>query len=320
MTRIQTYQHGIFPRSEALVAATRDLERGRTTAEAVEERVRQDVRELLDVQREAGLDCFSDGLLRWQDIFRPLVEATDGLRPGPLVRWLDNNAFFRAPQVDGPLAPAPALPPAFADLDLVPQPRVVTLPSPYLFSRVAQTEGDRNRLMHEFAVSVLRPLAQALVAEHAYHVVHLQEPWLACFGIEAGDWRALERALDAFRDGLPATVVLHLPFGDAAPWADRLRELPVDAVGVDFVETDLAALGRGWRVGVLAGCLDGRRSLVEPVEPTTEFVEQVMETLDPPALYLSSATDLDLLPRDLAIEKIRTLGECARGLQEVVRA
>src|SRR5215470_6067038 len=149
MTRIQTYQHGIFPRSEALVAATRDLERGRTSADVVEERIRQDVRELVEIQREAGLDCFSDGLLRWQDIFRPVVEATDGLRPGALVRWLDNNAFFRAPQVDGPLAPAPGLPPVFADLDLTPEPRVATLPSPYLFSRAAQTDADRDGLMHE---------------------------------------------------------------------------------------------------------------------------------------------------------------------------
>ena len=35
MTHVAAYVHGIYPRSEELVAATRDLDRGRTTAEAV---------------------------------------------------------------------------------------------------------------------------------------------------------------------------------------------------------------------------------------------------------------------------------------------
>jgi 5-methyltetrahydropteroyltriglutamate--homocysteine methyltransferase len=91
---------GIYPRSEELVQKTRDLDRGRTTAEEVEQQVAKDFEELERVQDEAGLDLLADGMLTWQDLFRPLVEATAGLAARPLVRFLDTNTFYRGVLVD----------------------------------------------------------------------------------------------------------------------------------------------------------------------------------------------------------------------------
>ena len=76
---MQAFVPGIYPRSEELVQATRDLDRGRTTQEAVDAQVDRDLEQLVAVQQDAGLDLLSDGMLRWQDLFRPLVEAADGL-------------------------------------------------------------------------------------------------------------------------------------------------------------------------------------------------------------------------------------------------
>ena len=100
---VKAYQHGVFPRSEDVVAATRGMERGRTSQDEVDGTLLADRAEFITAQREAGLDFFSDGMLRWQDIFRPLVESTDGLDAHSLVRWFDNNSFFRAPEVAGEL-------------------------------------------------------------------------------------------------------------------------------------------------------------------------------------------------------------------------
>ncbi len=81
MPEIRAYAPGIYARSEKLVQATRDLDRGRTAEEAVEEQRLADVRAFVETQREAGLDYFSDGLLNWQNIFRPFDESAEGLRP-----------------------------------------------------------------------------------------------------------------------------------------------------------------------------------------------------------------------------------------------
>src|SRR5881398_1488620 len=95
---MQAFAPGIYPRSEPLVQATRDLDRGRTTPEAVDEQVERDLAELVAAQQAAGLDLLADGMLRWQDHFRPLLEAADGLETGALTRFLDTNSFYRAPK------------------------------------------------------------------------------------------------------------------------------------------------------------------------------------------------------------------------------
>lgn len=316
--QISAYQHGIYPRSETVVAATRDLERNRTSAEEVERRFQEDEEAFVRVQREARLDYFSDGLLRWQDLFRPLVDSSPSMRAQKLVRWFDNNSFFRAPEV-GDLHSAGGIAPAvFALNGELPQPRVATLPSPYLFSRAAQaTETGRDALMLDLARNVLAPVAGDL-AGSGYRVVHLQEPWLPFFGIEEGAWAPFEDALRAIKDEIAgrAALVLHLYFGDVGVHAERLRRLPVDAVGFDFVETDLESLGRDWEIGVLAGCLDGRRSLVESVEGTVAFARSVAEAMNPPTLYLSSTSDLELLPQEAARRKVLRLGEVIRRLRD----
>lgn len=123
---VAAYQHGIYPRSERVVQATRDIERGRTTQEQVDQAFDSDSEEFLDLQRRAGLDFLSDGLLRWQDLFRPLVEGSEGMEAQVLVRWFDNNSFFRAPDLRG-TPKLTGLPPWVLQ-DGIPEPRVSTLP------------------------------------------------------------------------------------------------------------------------------------------------------------------------------------------------
>ncbi len=63
MPEIKAYAPGIYARSEALVQATRDLDRGRTAEEAVEEQRLADVRAFVEIQREAGLDSLKSSLI-----------------------------------------------------------------------------------------------------------------------------------------------------------------------------------------------------------------------------------------------------------------
>jgi 5-methyltetrahydropteroyltriglutamate--homocysteine methyltransferase len=314
---VRAYQHGIYPRSEGVVAATRGLERGRVSQDEVDAAFDQDRADFVAAQREAGLDVFSDGLLRWQDIFRPLVESANGLEARTLVRWFDNNSFFRAPEPSGDLSLAAEVPAIYGRSEDVPSPRVATLPSPFMFSRAAQTTGDRDALMTDVSRELLGPVAAALAAQ-GYEVIHLQEPWLTYFGIEADSWDDFEKALTDLRSALPegTTLVLHTYFGDPAAHIDRLRHLPVDAVGVDLVETDASELGSGWECAILAGCLDGRSSLVEPADPVVAMVRDLVERTGAPSLLVSSSCDLELLPRDLARSKVLRLGEIAARLNE----
>jgi 5-methyltetrahydropteroyltriglutamate--homocysteine methyltransferase len=313
--QLEAYQHGIYPRSERLVAATRDLDRGRTDRTSVDGEFRRDLDRFVESQHEAGLDYLSDGMLRWQDLFRPFVDASEGMSPGPLTRWFDTNSFFRAPVVTGP----PAIDPAavtFEDLGGGPG-RVVSLPSPFAFSRAAHFDGERDALMLDLARDVLAPVAAEAVRKGAA-VLHLEDPWLAFYGIEEGAWSALAKSIDELRSGLGATVVFHTYFGDVTRYMERVQWLPVDAVGIDLFASDAGAIEVQGGMGVLLGCFDGRSSVVERADDLVPVISRLLDRLEPPACFLSSSSDLQLVSEELARRKVAALGEVAAALKKEV--
>ena len=300
-----------------MVSATRSLDRGRVDAAAVADAFAQDEAQFVRVQQQAGMDYFSDGLIRWQDIFRPLAESAGPPKPGPLVRWFDTNTFFRAPDLSGSIVSG-AQPLGVVPGGAVPRPRLASLPSPYMFSRAALAgTRDRNALMLEIAQKLLRPAIDAVVAAGS-RVIQLEEPWLAYFGIETRDWAPLTEALNGLRTGGGVTVILHCYFGDAGRFIEQLRRLPVDGIGVDLVETDIAELGQGWDKDLLIGCVNGRSSIVESLDATVELARQVADTVRPHDLYLSSTCELGFLPTTVAENKVLRLGEAAKRLKELV--
>ena len=307
MPEIKAYAPGIYARSEELVQATRDLDRGRTTEEAVEEQREADLRTFLDTQREAGLDYLSDGLLNWQDIFRPFDEAARGLEPGPLTRFLNTNTFYRAPVVTGETPRlVEALGEPYFRIEDLPRGRwVATLPSPHALALSAAGELEPWAV----AEGVLGPQIRWLAGNGCAMVV-LQETALFGGGI---DIYPLSAALDALQSPLP--VALQLPFGDSGDVLGELVELDVEAIGIDFYATDLEALPRPFPKTLLAGVVDARNSLLEEPEEMAEFGRQLLEELDS-ELHLVPNGDLQFVPEKIARQKVVRLGKAARILKE----
>src|SRR3712207_2021914 len=307
LPEIKAYAPGIYARSEDLVRATRDLDRGRTTEEAVEEQREADLRSFLEAQREAGLDYLSDGSLNWQDIFRPFDEAARGLEPGPLTRFLNTNTFFRAPAATGeaPRLVEPLGEPYFRIGDLPRNRWVATLPSPHALA--VSAAGDLAP--QAVAEGVLGPQIRWLAGNGCAMVV-LQET--ALFG-SGTDIYALSDALDALQSPLP--IALQLPFGDSGDVLGELVELDVEAIGVDFYATDLEALPRPFPKSLLAGVVDARNSLLEEPEQLAKFGRQLLEELDG-GLHLVPNGDLQFVPEKIAREKVLRLGEVSRTLKE----
>jgi methionine synthase II (cobalamin-independent) len=186
-----------------------------------------------------------------------------------------------------------------------------------MFSRAARTALDRNRLMVSLAESVLRPAIDAAVGNGS-QLIHLEDPWIGYHGIAPQDWAPLRDALETLHRGLKATLVFHVYFGDAGPYISELRRLPVDAIGVDLIETDVAELGSGWEKGLVAGVMNGRQSLVESAESIIEIANHLADTVRPSALYLTSNCELAFLPTSVAERKVKRLGEAATKVKELV--
>jgi 5-methyltetrahydropteroyltriglutamate--homocysteine methyltransferase len=295
VAELRAFVPGIYPRSEALVQATRDLDRGRTTPEAVDEQVERDQAELVSAQQQAGLDLLADGMLRWQDHFRPLLEAADGLETGALTRFLDTNTFYRAPKATGEPRLGDPLDERY--VSPLPGPRLVTFPSPYA---LALGTGLTPK---ELAQSVLRPALEGVEAE----LVVLAEPFLA--REESPDLEALSEALEVLGDDL----ALWLEFGDAGPLLQRgVADLPVEGIGIDFYATHLDEVPKGLGKLLLAGVIDARSSLAEEPREIAAFVER----LEIERIALVPNGDLQYVSEAVAREKLARLGKARTATTE----
>ena len=256
------------PRSSS--RPTRDLDRGRTTPEAVEEQVERDGAACVTAQQDAGLDLLADGMLRWQDHFRPLLEAADGLETGALTRFLDTNTFYRAPKAT---SATPKLGAALEEryLSPLPGPRLVTLPSPFA---LAKGTGVTPRTMAE---GVLKPQLDALDAE----LVVLAEPFLA--REESASLDDLSEALEALGGG--PRLAIWFTFGDARSLLEQgVADLPVEGIGVDFYATHLGDVPDGFSKLLLAGVVDVRSSLLEEPRELAAFAQRLGERAERIAL------------------------------------
>jgi 5-methyltetrahydropteroyltriglutamate--homocysteine methyltransferase len=286
------------------VQATRDLDRGRTTEAAVAEQVESDFRELVSVQEQAGLDLLSDGMLGWQDLFRPLAEAADGLDARPLTRFLDTNTFYRAVLVDG----EPHLRAPLSSPDLPAGRWIGTLPSPYAFARAADGRASAQAL----AANVLAKQIEAW-AEGGCALIVLSEPFLA----REGEAREAVRALGELPDSVP--LALQLVFGDAARLLDELADAPIAAVGVDFYLTPAEAIPEDYPKEILAGVVDSRSSALEDAPEIARFVEQLQQR-NPAGISLVPNGDLQFVSEKIAREKLVRLGRARQTIGEAVPA
>ncbi|MDQ3895468.1 MAG: hypothetical protein M3292_12555 [Actinomycetota bacterium] len=285
---------GIYPRSEQLVQATRDLDRARTTRDAVDAQIDRDRGELVRVQQQAGLDLLSDGMLAWQDLLRPLLEASDGLEPGPLTRLLDTNTFYRAPVATSP-TPRLREPLGERYVPPLPAPRLVTLPSPYALARGT---GVAPRAI---ADGVLSPVLAELGAD--VELVVLAEPFLA--EDERARLDELADALEALAGGPP--LALQLVFADAGPLLEQgLAELPVAGIGVDFYRTRAPDLTGALDKLLLAGVVDVRSSVLEDPREIAAFASALRRRVTDVALVPNG--DLQFVAEAIAREKILRLG------------
>ena len=303
-----------------------DLIDGTEGADVTEayERVRA---EEIEWQTEAGLDRVVEGQGRWDDnIAHPLAVA-DTVDTRGIVRYYDNNNFYREPVVMDELAPtgdvADELTAAAGVLDAESSPLQAVLPGPYSLSDLATDEhyGDEAAFVEAVAEFLTGEVEQFPDVETLF----LLEPSLVENPPEDGlDERASE-AIDHVAAATDADVVCHTCWGAVPEKAyAHLMDADLDAIGFDFVsdhETNLYNVTEyGTTDDIALGLVDGQNTRVESVGTVRDRIEWVNEQIPSQEFettYLTTNTELFYLPVNRAREKLDVLARAAAGEEEV---
>ncbi len=317
---VRTGLVGPFHRPEPLVTATRDLDRGRTTPEAVEELFEAAEREVVALERRLGFDSLTAGFLRWPDLFRPFAETWEGFSVGPLTRWLETNTFFRQPILLAPPGRAPGalatrLPPS---LRAHPESGRIVLPGPYTFAGVLDNRSGETdeAVIHRLGRTLAEEVRE--LRDLGFRTFVFSEPLLVVEPPEGPRAAAVTAGYEALQGALSGANSIVWTYGaDAIPAFPLLDRLPVGAVGIDLADTDVEKLpASSQRTGLGLGVVDPRTTLGEDPAEVARVVRAACDRRRPSTVWLAPGAPLDLLPWEPAPRKLPVLPAVRQQLGE----
>ena len=278
--------------------------------------------EVVGVQTDAGLDRVTEGQLRWDDMIAHPLAVADSVETRGIVRYYNNNNFYREPVVTGDLeASGDVAGELDATAEHVDAGLQAVLPGPYSLADLATDEhyGDEAAFLDAVADFLAAEADQFPDVETLF----LLEPSLVENAPgEGADERASE-AIDTVASAVDADVVAHTYWGalDEKVYA-HLMDAAVDAIGFDLIadhEQNVYNVQEyGTKDDVALGLVDGQNTFVETPETIRERVEWFVEQTDGDydTVYATANTELFYLPQNKFEAKIEALADAA-AIEEV---
>ena len=271
-------------------------------------------------QGDAGLDRVVEGQLRWDDLLAHPLAVCDAVETGGIVRYYDNNNFYRDPTIVNQLQPTGDVARELEKTtELTEAPLQAVLPGPYSLADLATDEhyGDEAELL----TGVSEFLAEEVSEFPAHETLFLLDPSLVVNPPDDDVAERLADAVDEVAGATDADVVLHSYWGahDEKTYA-HLMDADVDAFGFDLLnereDTLYNVTEYGTKSSVALGLVDGQNTKIESPETVAERVDWFEERVPSQAfeaVYLTSNTELFYLPVGPYREKLSTLAAAASG-------
>ena len=276
------------------------------------------VAEVIREQRDAGVRVFTDGQLLWHDLLCHLATKIYGFEMNGLVRYFDNNLYYRIPKVKAKLERKRNI--------IVDEFRVAysieremkAVLSCFTLAALSEDEfyGDKTDLVMDIA-HIMNQEAKELVKNGAKYI-QIDEPSLLY--AEKEDLSIMKDAIEVIRRGVDAKFFLVTYFRDAERIFPEVLDFNVDVIGLDFVEGYEKNLNLLKEYGVdkeiQAGIVDGRTTKMEDKEQVRRRVEAINEIVNGETLYVSPNTGLEFLPYSKASEKLKILCRSVGDINE----
>lgn len=295
------------------------VERGEASDADVKKAQDELVRAVVAEQESAGIDIVTDGHVRWDDILTPFARHMAGFEIGALIRWFDNNVYYRRPTCTGEIewrGPSSVDDYKFAR-SVATRPVKAVIPGPITFARLSLDEHYHDH--DEFVRAIARVLAQEAFELEAAGapIIQIDEP--ALLGAPE-DLPLADEALSTITRELEhAETVVATYFGDAKRLGADLFRLPVRGFGLDLVSgpenyglVDSLPDDRKLQAGVV----DARNTRLEGADDLARTIADLAEKLGEERLRVAPSAGLEFLPREKARAKLQRLSEATKKAGE----
>ena len=307
---------GSFPRPPALRRALDDLEAGRIGEREFERVLERSIREVVSLQENTGMTLLTSGLLTWHDLLRPFATRLSGVEPRRLLRFFDNNFYYRCPAIVDRIRWNEPI-----TVDEVRRVRQyasrfvkAVIPGPYTFLKLSENlfYGSEDLLVDDL-IEALRSEVDALGGVADF--VQVDEPSLVDPELSRAEWL---RGVDIVNELLsrvkfPGERVIVATYFNLDP--ERYSLLLEVKAGLHL---DLRSTAEGAREALLEygfdgkllslGVIDSRSIFPEDPRELVYWVSSMLDSVSPETLIFSTSSWLDYLPFSEAVRKLDALG------------
>jgi 5-methyltetrahydropteroyltriglutamate--homocysteine methyltransferase len=290
------------------------FDQGKISAEQLEKAYQDTIRRVIEEQEEAGIDLITDGQIRWDDPITPFARNIDGMEIGGLLRFFDNNVYYRRPVIKSKVS--------FRDYSVVEQFKFArdnakrevkqVIPGAFTFARLSKDEfyHDEEKLVFDLA-QILHQEALKL-SQEGTKAIQIDEPSL-CF--HPDKLRLVKESLKIITGGIEAKFALYLYFGSIQKLVPDLFDLPVDMVGIDVVsrKENLDLLLEFWKEkNIGLGCVDARSTKMESETELLAVFEKVTRRIRRDKILINPSCGLEFLPHAVAQRKLKIMVQAVR--------
>ncbi len=270
--------------------------------------------EFINAQQAASLDRIVEGQGRWDDMLAHPLAVNDAVDTQGIVRYYDNNNFYRDPVVTGELSASGDVADELEAAQEQTDGLQAVLPGPYSLADLATDEYYGDDASFQAAIG-------EFLAEEADHLpdvetLFLLEPSLVENAPEDGADERASEAIDTVAAATDADVVVHPYWGalEEKVYA-HVMDADIDALGFDLISDHEQNVYNAQEYGtpddVALGIVDGQNTLVEDPETLEEriewFTDQTQQN-DYERIYATTNTETFYLPVNRFEEKLEALG------------
>ncbi len=307
---------GSYPKPISLGKVISRFRSKKISKEKFEDYLKKETSNFLQLVRSIGADYTTDGMFRWDDIVDITFSYLTGTEKGDLMRFYDNNFYYRRPIIKSKLiSNTEYINYLSMSKNILIESKINTklkgvFLGPLSYLRMSENNYYKsdNELLSDYARETNKIIREA---QSIVDAIEIHEPAIFDKGIKKDLLDYIPKVYDELLEDIKVEKHLITYFDINIKRLDVLFNLPVDIIGVDIIENK-NKVGNIYKYfkgkNVFLGVLNTRNTKLERPSSIIRFVRNAYSKGAKDVL-IGNASLMDFIPEIVAKRKIKLLGK-----------
>ncbi len=315
---LETTSVGSFPKPDYLAKARTAAHKGDLDAAGLRSLEERATREWITLQEDIGIDILVHGEMERGDMTTFFAEQLTGYGVSGLVRSYGNR-YYRKPIIEDVLERPNAMTVEFYKWSqaLTKKPVKGMLTGPYTMCDWSFDEHYASRRDAVLALAEIIHQEVKDLEKAGARYIQIDEPAISTRPDEID--LAIE-AMEIVTDGIKATTISHICYGDFAKIYPRILSLPVDVLDLEFANSHMMNLEVFRRPKftkkVSVGVLDVHSHVIESVKDVKDAIMKSLAVFNPEQIWIDPDCGLKTRTPQEAIDKLKVMVEATQQVKK----